>query len=89
MLIDSGLEKKKAWLFIDFVINNDYDSDAICYDIFDENDLSGFNNYSQCNIFKKLKSKFLLKKIKNLYAMKPNDNDYLPPFKFGEAAFYH
>ena len=47
ILITSGLDREKALLFNDYLTNNEYDSDAICYDIEDEDDINGLNNYLQ------------------------------------------
>ena len=56
----NGLDKDWALSSIDFLIDNEYDSETICQDLADDD---GLNNYKNSNIFYQLLSKYLLKKI--------------------------
>ena len=74
---------------IDYLQSEEFDSDAIIYDVLDDNDFN--NNYLNSNLYiKSNKNKYLMKVIKKHYNLcGRDDDDNIPKFIYGKYRFYH
>ena len=84
----NGLSDPECAQFMNELLEQEYDSDAIVDDLVDyEND--PFNLYDDTNLFPLLLSNlFLAKTIRNHFGSGGNDNDPLPSFSFGKQRLY-
>ena len=92
-LLKSGIKREEAAALIKYIIDNDYDTDAIGADAVDCNNGDPFLRYHQSNIMKQLPQNtnkyYLMRTIKNVLNVDGNDNDSVPPFQFGGGVFRH
>ena len=88
--VEAGVDKESATSFMEYLIVNDYDTDAIIDDIVDEDDK--WLQYTQSNLFKELSNSYnkyyMMKLIKNELDIDGNDNDNVPSFKLIKNNLY-